>query len=230
MWTLLNTYYQVLGHPVVSHDGVIADVTGDAMMAVWFDAPAMQQRRAACLAALEMASAVESFNLSSSLAPLATRIGLHEGDLTLGSLDAGSSSHYRAIGDTVNIASRIQGVNKYLGTRILASHRIAADLDDIVSRPVGSFRVIGRAEPLSLVEIVGLRHSSDTQPSEVHGLFNDGLAAFQQGLWPEAARFFQEALTHDANDGPCRFYLQKALENHENPPIEWEGVVVLDGK
>ncbi|OAI05264.1 hypothetical protein A1353_11855 [Methylomonas methanica] len=230
MWELLNTYYQVLGHPVVSHDGVIADVTGDAMMAVWFDAPVSNQRRAACLAALEMAAAVESFNLSSSLAPLATRIGLHEGELTLGSLDTGASSHYRAIGDTVNTASRIQGVNKYLGTRILASRSIAADLDDIVSRPVGRFRVFGRAEPVTLVEIVGLKHSSDAQPNQVHGLFADGLARFQQGLWPEAARLFQATLALDANDGPSRFYLQKALEFGEVPPLEWDGVVVLDGK
>jgi adenylate cyclase len=230
MWELLNTYYQVLGHPVESHDGVIADVTGDAMMAVWFDAPASGQRRAACLAALEMATAVESFNLSSSLAPLATRIGLHEGELTLGSLDAGTSSHYRAIGDTVNTASRIQGVNKYLGTRILTSHNIAADLYDIVTRPVGTFRVVGRAEPVTLVEIVGLKHDSDAQSNAVHGIFADGLAAFQQGRWPEAARLFQSSLTLDANDGPSRFYLQKALEFGEFPPLEWDGVVVLDGK
>ncbi|MBD9356034.1 CHASE2 domain-containing protein [Methylomonas albis] len=230
MWALLNTYYQVLGHPVVSHDGVIADVTGDAMMAVWFDAPAASQRSAACLAALEMATAVASFNLSSSLTPLATRIGLHEGELTLGSLDAGTSSHYRAIGDTVNIAARIQGVNKYLGTRILASQSIATDLDDIVSRPVGSFRVVGRAEPVKLVEIVGLKQGSDGQPNAVHGLFTDGLAAFQQGLWTEAARLFQAALDLDTNDGPSCFYLQKALAYREMPPLEWDGIVVLDSK
>ncbi|WP_026600394.1 CHASE2 domain-containing protein [Methylomonas sp. 11b] len=230
MWELLNTYYQVLGHPVVSHDGVIADVTGDAMMAVWFDAPASKQRHAACFAALEMATAVESFNLSSSLAPLATRIGLYEGELTLGSLDAGTSSHYRAIGDTVNTASRIQGVNKYLGTRILASHSIAADLDGIVSRPVGSFRVVGRAEPLNLVEVVGVKISGDPPPNEVHRIFADGLAAFKEGVWPEAVRLFQAALALDANDGPSRFYLQKALHYSEMPPLAWNGIVVLDSK
>ncbi|MDX8126582.1 adenylate/guanylate cyclase domain-containing protein [Methylomonas sp. OY6] len=230
MWTLLNTYYQVLGHPVVSHDGVIADVTGDAMMAVWFDAPATQQRRSACLAALEMATAVASFNLSSSQEPLATRIGLHEGDLTLGSLDAGSSSHYRAIGDTVNIASRIQGVNKYLGTRILASQSIAADLEGIVTRPVGTFRVIGRAEPLNLVEVVGVKISGDNPHNQMHALFADGLAAFQEGRWPEATRLFQAALALDADDGPSRFYLQKALHYSEMPPLAWDGIVVLDGK
>ncbi|AMK75009.1 MULTISPECIES: CHASE2 domain-containing protein [Methylomonas] len=230
MWALLNTYYQVLGHPVVSHDGVIADVTGDAMMAVWFDAPATQQRRAACLAALEMATAVASFNLSSSQEPLATRIGLHEGDLTLGSLDAGTSSHYRAIGDTVNIASRIQGVNKYLGTRILASHSIAADLDDIESRPVGKFRVVGRVEPVKLVEIIGVKHGDNAKPNEMHHLFADGLAAFQQGQWTDAARLFHAALARDANDGPSRFYLRKTLECSEMQALEWDGVVVLDGK
>jgi adenylate cyclase len=228
MWALLNTYYQVLGHPVVSHDGLIADVTGDAMMAVWFDLPASTQRRAACLAALEMAAAVASFNLSSDQAPLATRIGLHEGELTLGSLDAGSSSHYRAIGDTVNIASRIQGVNKYLGTRILASHSIAADLDDIVTRPVGTFRVVGRVEPVSLVEIVGVRE--ECQMNEVHSLFAKGLEAFQKGQWSEASRLLQAALALDANDGPSQFYRQKAVEYCEVPPLAWDGFVVLDGK
>ncbi|WKJ88868.1 adenylate/guanylate cyclase domain-containing protein [Methylomonas montana] len=230
MWTLLNTYYQVLGHPVVSHDGVIADVTGDAMMAVWFDAPASSQRRAACLAALEMATAVASFNLSSSLAPLATRIGLHEGELTLGRLDAGDTSHYRAIGDTVNTASRIQGVNKYLGTKILASKSVTADLTDIVYRPVGAFRLLGRAEPVELLEIVGTVGQIDAQHNALYRQFADGLQAFRQGQWNDAARLFQDALEMNTDDGPTRFYRQQALARLQNPEQAWDGVITLDGK
>ena len=230
MWTLLNTYYQVLGHPVVSHDGVIADVTGDAMMAVWFDAPASSQRRAACLAALEMATAVASFNLPSSLAPLATRIGLHEGELTLGRLDAGDTSHYRAIGDTVNTASRIQGVNKYLGTKILASKSVTADLTDIVYRPVGAFRLLGRAEPVELLEIVGTVGQIDAQHNALYRQFADGLQAFGQGQWNDAARLFQDALEMNTDDGPTRFYRQQALARLQNPEQAWDGVITLDGK
>lgn len=227
MWQLLNAYYQVLGHPVMSHQGMIADVTGDAMMAIWCELPPAKQKLCACLAALDMAAAVAAFNQASPLAPLATRIGLHEGDLTLGRLEAGRTSHYRAIGDTVNTASRIQGVNTPLGTRILATAGIAADLEGIVSRPVGSFRVVGRAEPVELVEIVG---RGEAKPNPAHSRFAEGLAAFRSGDWAEAARSLQAALQLDADDGPSRFYLHKALEFRQNPPERWDGVVVLDAK
>ncbi|OAI16023.1 hypothetical protein A1507_12450 [Methylomonas koyamae] len=227
MWQLLNAYYQVLGHPVISHQGMIADVTGDAMMAIWCELPPTKQKLLACLAALDMAAAVEAFNQATPLAPLATRIGLHEGELTLGRLEAGRTSHYRAIGDTVNTASRIQGVNTPLGTRILATAGIAAELEGIVSRPVGSFRVVGRSEPVELVEIVG---RGDAEPNPAHSRFAEGLAAFRAGDWAEAIRSLQAALELDADDGPSRFYLQKAVEFRRNRPERWDGVVVLDAK
>ena len=127
MWELLNAYYQVLGYPVSSRKGIIADITGDAMMAVWIAQPLAAQRLSACLAALEMELAVTEFNEVSTVdGKLPTRIGLYEGEMTLGRIAAGEGSVYRAIGDTVNTASRIQGVNKYLKTQILASSVVTA--------------------------------------------------------------------------------------------------------
>ncbi len=230
MWSLLNAYYQVLGHPVSCHDGVIADVTGDAMMAVWIDAPGASRRLPACLAALEIALAVDRFNEASRLGSLSTRIGLHEGDMTLGRIDVGGSSHYRAIGDTVNIASRIQGVNKYLGTRILASASVALSLTDVIYRPVGIFRVIGRAEPLALIEIVGRESEAIIANFPLYKKFAEGLKLFQQGQWQDAALCFQALLDGYGNDGPSRFYLALALAYQKNPLLNWDGVVTLDGK
>ena len=229
MWELLNAYYQVLGHPVISHDGIIADVTGDAMMAVWIDLPVATQRLEACLAALEMELAVERFNETSSVDRLPTRIGLHEGDMTLGRLDAGEVSHYRAIGDTVNTASRIQGVNKFLGTRILASAAIAASLIDISYRPVGTFRLVGREEPLELMEIVGMEKDVSVSKSAIYKKFAYGLNAFKQGQWEDAVVSFQSLLDNHRHDGPTRFYLDLALACQKNPPLKWEGVVTLEG-
>jgi adenylate cyclase len=230
MWELLNAYYQVLGHPVSSHNGIIADVTGDAMMAVWIDSPVATQRLAACLAALEMELAVERFNETSSVGHLPTRIGLHEGDMTLGRLDAGEVSHYRAIGDTVNIASRIQGVNKFLGTQILASAAIVANLIEVGCRPVGTFRLVGREEPLELMEIVGTETDISVSKYAIFKKFARGLSAFQQGQWEDAVVSFQSVLNNHGYDGPTRFYLGLALDYQENPPQEWEGVVTLEGK
>jgi len=229
MWSLLNAYYQVLGHPVISHHGVIADVTGDAMMAVWIDTPGAGRRLAACSAALEIALAVDRFNEASRLGSLSTRIGLHEGDMTLGRLDVGGSSHYRAIGDTVNIASRIQGVNKYLGTRILASANVALSLTGVVYRPVGVFRVKGRVEPLALIEIIG-READAMMSDYLYQAFADGLRAFQSGQWQDAIACFQTLLDRYENDGPSRFYLDLALAYQAKPVPDWDGVVTLEGK
>ncbi len=230
MSELLNAYYQVLGHPVISHMGVIADVTGDAMMAVWFDLPEARQRRAACLAALEMEAAVGVFNQNSSLEPLTTRIGLHEGELSLGSLNTGTTSHYRAIGDTVNTASRIEGVNKILGTRILASELVADDLTDICSRPVGSFRLVGKTQALELLEIVGVASSISPMQAAIHQEFTLGLDACRQGRWQDAIQTFEALMINAPDDGPTRFYLELAKTHRQNPALEWDGVVTLEMK
>lgn len=229
MWALLNAYYQVLGHPVTSHGGVITDVTGDAMMAIWIDSP-VNQRRAACLAALEMEKAITAFNQTSTAEPLSTRIGLHEGEFTLGRLDAGKTSHFRAIGDTVNITSRIEGVNKYLGTKILTSRAVINDLTDIECRPVGMFRLVGKEQPIELIEIIGINDNIGTERSNVYRQFAAGLETFYQGKWMPAARLFQNVLTLSPDDGPAQFYLDLALEYSQNPNQAWEGFISLESK
>ncbi|MEQ1544163.1 adenylate/guanylate cyclase domain-containing protein [Methyloglobulus sp.] len=230
MWELLNAYYQVLGYPVSSHNGIIADVTGDAMMAVWINLPVSSQRLAACLAALEMELAVERFNEKSNIGRLPTRIGLHEGDMTLGSLDAGEGSHYRAIGDTVNTASRIQGVNKFLDTQILATATIAASLGNVIYRPVGIFRLVGRDEPLELIEIVGMEADASVSKHAIYKQFARGLSAFQEGRWEDAAADFQMSLDSHGYDGPTRFYLDLAVAYKKNEPLEWDGIVAFGQK
>lgn len=124
---LMNDYYAVLFDPVKRHQGTVSDVVGDAMLAIWA-APAVNAnlRRQACLASLDIAAAIEHFNQNSNRPPLHTRIGLHFGEMLLGSIGAGHHYEYRAVGDMVNTTNRIQGVNKYLGTRLLISTEVVA--------------------------------------------------------------------------------------------------------
>lgn len=229
MWELLNKYYQVLGRPVSSNKGIIADVTGDAMMAVWIALPGNTQRLATCLAALEMRTAVELFNQAHSTARLPTRIGLHEGDMTLGSLGAGKVNFFRAIGDTVNTASRIQGANKFLGTKILASAAVVVDLTKIVYRSVGYFRLMGRTEAVELVEIVGKELDINIEQYMLYEQFATALSSFRLGRWQEASIIFQ-MLSTEHGDGPSKFYLQLALTYQNNPPTNWDGVVLFPDK
>jgi adenylate cyclase len=232
---LLKKYYQVLGAPVYSHQGVIANIQSDAMMALWFDLEGDSQRQEACLAALEIQLEVERFNQASSFNPLPTRIGIYEGDMVLGSGRAGEFIFTNPFGNPTNRASRIEGVNKHLGTKILASAAIASGLDRIVYRDVGYFRVVGISEAINLVEIVGLESAVDASIRAMHKHFTLGLEAFQQGLWAEAATHFNGALEQPVTesqmaDGPSRFYLNFIRTHQGMPPAGWEGVVTLEGK
>ncbi len=230
MWDLIKEYYSVLGYPVSSHQGIIANIQGDALMAIWIDLPPDILRHAACLAALDMQQAVERFNMNSTAGPLPTRIGLHEGDMVLGCGEAGGLRFHNPFGDTVNTASRIEGVNTFLDTQILASSTVVSGLTDIFYRPVGTFCVKGRAEPLDLVEIVGKETDvSDTQKL-FYKQFAEGLANFQQGKWEAAAASFQNLLHKEADDGPTQYYLNQSISYLKDPPQRWEGVIHLDEK
>jgi adenylate cyclase len=225
---LLAPYFKILTEPVISNSAKINDITGDAMMALWFDLPLKKQRLSACLAALEIRQAVEKFNAVNPLA-LPIRIGLFEGDIKIRPIHAGGKRFYRAVGNTLNIASRIEGANKILGTRILAADSIALTSSGIYFRPLGSFRVIGREDPLQLVEIIGKIQDVSATQQVKYQQFAAGLAAFQQGRWQQAALNFQALLNELGDDGPARFYLKLALDYQKKPPMGW-GVVQLDQK
>jgi len=230
MWELLKSYYQVLGLPVTSHDGVIANIQGDEMMALWIDLCSDSQRHSACLAALEIDQAVERFNQTSSAGRLPTRIGLHEGEIVLGSGESGGFRFYNPFGDTVNTASRIQGVNKFLGTKILASQAVADSLTQVVCRPVGKFRVEGKNEALELVEIIDKASGGNDPNDLLYRKFAHGLQLFQQGQWEPAARVFQNILNEHGNDNPSRYYLELAQAYQHQPPADWDGIVTLEQK
>lgn len=230
MWALLNDYYKVLGRPVSVHNGIIADITADSMMTVWIDQPKSEQRMNACLAALEMKLAVEQFNESSTSGRLPTRIGLHEGEMTLGRIDAGENSYYRAIGDTAITASRIQGANKYLGTRILTSAAIVEANDLISYRPLGYFRVEGRPQALELVEITGKISGIGAEQRALLEQFALGLSLFRNGSWRSAETVFKSLLQTFGHDGPTRFFLDFIALHNGNPPTNWDGVAYFPGK
>jgi adenylate cyclase len=230
IWGLLKSYYQVLGYPVSANKGIIANIQGDAMMALWIDSPPDVQRQAACLAALEIELAVERFNETSRIGRLPTRIGLHEGNMVLGSGESGGFRFYNPFGDAVNTASRIEGVNKFLGTKILASASFATSLSTIVTRPVGVFRLKGREESLALLEIVGTEADVSKAQHAKFQIFSLGLAAFGQGDWDSAVISFQNVLSTYGEDGPSRFYLKLALAYQHSPPEHWDGIVTLDEK
>lgn len=152
----MNAYYALLFEPVRRHGGIVSDVVGDAMMAIWAARdPDVDIRAAACRAALEIADAVSGGRLADGRAPLRTRIGLHCGTITLAHVGAGDHFEYRAVGDIVNTASRLEGLNKAQGTGILVSADMVAGLSEARVRPLGRFELPGKRSGIEVCELVG---------------------------------------------------------------------------
>lgn len=226
----LEEYFELLCAPVSARGGEIANITGDSLMAIWRDLPDDKQRKLACIATLEMEEAVERFSKRSALGAFPTRIGLHQGRFTLGSFLAGNPGTSNPVGDTVNTASRIEGLNKKLGTKILASSAIAENSSGIFFRPIGEFQLAGRAEIISLVEIVGVESDIAPDKTVLYKRFANGLKLFQQGQWENALLAFKGLLETQIHDGPTRYYYDQACAFKENPPQSWGGFITLDSK
>ncbi|MFT5960832.1 MAG: adenylate cyclase [Burkholderiaceae bacterium] len=225
----MNRYYATLFAPVAARGGIVSDVKGDAMLAIWTGYDADRCLRAnACHAALDIQHSIQS---DSASPVLPTRIGLDVGPLTLGNVGAGQHYEYRAVGDTVNTASRIESLNRQLGTSVLASAAVIEGLDEFVLRPLGTFLLSGKSVPVTVCE---LRARCDTQASQDRWLcdaFAGALDAFCQQRWQEAVADFSRILEIMPKDGPSRFYLHQCVRNITEAPTQpWNAVMRIDDK
>ena len=229
----LGRYFEALFQPVRKHGGLIVDLKGDSILAIWKgpqDDPALRKR--ACLAALEMSESVARFNQSVSPYSLPTRIGLHAGELTIGAVGAMDHYEYRPTGDVVNTASRVEGFNKYVGTQIAVSDDVIQGLDGLLTRQLGMFRLKGKGKPLGLHELVNRSGQADQTQREACMIFAEGLTAFRNRSWDEARVAFQQCLDGTEKDGPSQFYLTLCDQYLATPPSEelWDAVVTLEKK
>ena len=135
-------------------------------MSVWTGPqPDRDLRARAVMAALDMAAAVRRFNLRHPDRPMPTRIGLHAGWIMVGNVGGKGHFAWSVVGDIPNTASRIEGLNKHLGTYMLASQDVVGDLDGLLTRRVGRFQMAGKADALDIHEVVARR--SEATPSQL---------------------------------------------------------------
>jgi len=228
--SFMNQYYGVIFEPVRKNSGIVTDVIGDSMMALWATAhPDATARNLACRAALEIVQAVEQFNQSCGARKLPIRIGMHSGYISLGHIGAMDHFEYRAVGDIVNTASRMEGLNKDLRTQILVSDEVLDQLDGFFKRRLGKFVLAGKTKPVEIYELMcKVAATSETQKSLCR-IFTRGLDAYQRQSWREALEFFNAALELDEKDGPSRFYRVLAEKHRADPPTtDWNGTVNIN--
>ena len=223
----MNQYYEALSKPIKEHRGIVSDIIGDSMMAIWAtEKPDLASRNEACQAALDIAGAVDRFNQSSGKLILPTRIGLHSGHLLLGNVGAIDHYEYHPIGDIVNTATRIESLNKYLGTRILVSSEVIDNLDGFFVRELGTFVLVGKTRPVSIHELICRKEESNEQQRCQCTMFATVLDAFRKRSWEKAIEKSHESIRCFGEDGPCVFYLKLSERYKKNPPERlWDGVV-----
>jgi adenylate cyclase len=202
----LNVYYEALFRPIPKHGGFVSDVVGDAMLAIWPNR-APDTRRHVCAALLEMREAAGQFNQSLASNRLTTRFGVDWGRVVLTAVGAHGHYEYRAVGDPVNTANRIQDLNKKLGTRVLVSEPALEGVQDFLLREVGHFLLRGKALPVHAFELIGPRESADRNDLKLCERFARALALLRKGESAEAFGAFRNLAADFPDDGPAAFYV-----------------------
>jgi adenylate cyclase len=224
---LMDDYFNVLSRVVKRHGGFIVDAAGDTLIAVWAAAGAYADLRlAACRAGLDIISAVDEFNARSAT-PLPTRVGIESGELLLGNIGPEQRIGYRAIGDIVNTATRLEGLNRLLGTHVLVSDTTLAGTTQLATRDIGRFLLRGKSTAVRVHELLGAQTPGR---HELIAAFAAPLALFESARWSEARRAFAGLLQAFPDDGPTSFYAALSAEYERQPPLSWGGAIVVTAK
>ena len=207
---VINKYYEIIFTPVRENGGYISDVIGDAMMAIWTaPTPDPEKCAAACRAALEIRAQIEKFKETKETHRLPTRIGIHAGLVTVGSVGAGDHFEYRAVGDIVNTASRLEGLNKYLGTKILVSSDVTAGLKDFLVLPMGKFVLSGKSKSVGVGELICYKGEAGQHQQDCCRLFEEALSEFQNKSFDSARLLLKNVIEIDTENGPAKFFLNQ---------------------
>ncbi|MFZ5450490.1 MAG: CHASE2 domain-containing protein [Thermodesulfobacteriota bacterium] len=233
---LLNDYLSRMTEIILDEGGTVDKFEGDAIMAFW-GAPLDQENQEilACRAALRQAAALKDLNrqfAARNLPTLSLRMGLHTGDAIVGNLGSQKRFDYTVIGDTVNLASRLEGLNKFYGTTIMASEVTAAGCGEAVAfRELDWVAVKGRKAPVTVYEVLGEKGQLTPEQSLGIEKFAQGLQLFRKRAFSQAAQAFGAALDHLPADGPSARFRDLCHQLQESPPPEdWDGVFRPDKK
>jgi adenylate cyclase len=229
---LMNAYYEAVFEPIKAKGGIVLQVIGDSVLSIWASArPDNQQKKQACEAALGIVESVSRFNAQAGENQLPTRIGLHAGLILLGNIGAMDHFEYRPVGDIVNTASRLEGLNKQVGTQVLVSEEVLDGVDGLLTRCIGRFVFIGKSNPNTVYELIGPKEHADDSLLKANRQFAEGLKAFSHQSWAAAADAFARVAEIIGPDGPSRFYTNLCTAYRRKPPdTDWDGTVNLTQK
>jgi len=232
---LLNEYLTAMTDIVFKYDGLLDKYIGDAIMAV-FGAPLDQPDHAsrACRVALEMMAELRRLRekwAAEGRPDVNIGVGINSGDMVVGNMGSEMRFDYTVMGDSVNLASRLEGTNKEYGTNIILSEFTYEIVkDEFICRQLDAVRVKGKKKPVRIFELLG---DIDDKPQwqEFLARFEAGLEKYREGKWDEAITAFGRVLELKPEDFTSQMYIERCESLKENPPEgEWEGVFTMTKK
>ena len=229
----MNEYLSAMTDIIESRGGYIEKYVGDAIVAV-FGAPADDRDHAsnATHAALECRARLEELNQGSAAFKghkVAQRMGLNSGEALVGNIGSRRRFNYSVMSDAVNVASRLEGANKYYSTTIVASETtVALTETKFAWRELDAVRVQGRSAPVKIYELLSEAGQETPQQVAAAAAYAEGLALWRAREFQAAANCFARAAEIDK---PSALFLGRANAFTSNPPgPDWEPVSTLEGK
>jgi adenylate cyclase len=238
----LNRYFSLMSEVIRGQQGIVDKYIGDSVMAFWGPpfTGASDHARLCCVAALGQMGLMEAFRAElpdllgtrHGLPEVNVRMGIASGDVTVGNIGSETSRGYTVIGDTVNLASRLEQANKFYGTRILVSEATQnLARETLAFREIDSLRVAGKMEPVRVFELLGYPSELSEASRKLAETFATGLARYRNRDWAGAEAAFRECLAVQPADRPSQVMLERIDAFRQTPPAEaWNGVWIALSK
>ena len=230
---LLNYYLSTMSDIILEQKGTIDKYQGDAIIS-FFGAPLDVPDHAlrACTTAILMKRLEKEVNRyvaenKLSPFPLLTRIGINSGEMVVGNMGTQKKMNYTIISNAVNLASRLEGVNKQYGTWILASEATVNETKErLLTRRLDRIRVVGINEPVRIYEILEMKTSAPSALQKKVHYFHQAQKLFENRNWKNAEKIFSQIVKVFPNDGPSLLYLKRCRQYQKNVPDDnWDGVL-----
>ena len=233
--TLLHDFLNPMSNIIIEQGGTIDKYIGDAIMAL-FGAPLdmADHARRSCRTALKMVAVLGELGkewATQGRPQVRIGVGINSGVAAVGNMGSDRLFDYTAIGDNVNLASRLEGLNKYYGTNILLSQATVKSLDeDFILRQVDLVQVKGKAHSLEVFELLG-EGTPDPELAQFLEAYQRGLKLYRERSWVESAAAMEEALSLRHTDLVARRYLLLSHKYQKDPPgPDWDAVTVMADK
>jgi len=234
---LMNEYLTEMTNIVFQNKGTLDKYVGDAIMSFW-GAPVFYEDHAhkACISSITMLEKLDDLRKrwnERGLPSIDIRIGVNTGDVIVGNVGSASRFDFTVMGDTVNLASRLEGVNKQYGTRAIISETTYEHvIGSFLARELDKITVKGKKVPTKIFELIGEKGNESAEKKIAYlQPFLQGLALYKEKRFEDALPFFESLISEEESDPPSIVYAKRCKFYMENPPEpDWDGVFEMKTK